>query len=168
MAERTTMPMKREDSATRRWDPWEMFESLQDEMDRFWRRPGAFWTGPFPQLFRRTGGQAMAWAPRIDMYEKDNNIVVKAELPGLKKEDVQVEVDSGNLVIRGETSSESEVKEDAYYRMERSAGTFFRRIPLPAEVNPDQVQATMDNGVLEVRIPKPSESRSQAKKIPIR
>ena len=121
MAERTTMPMKRDDTTLRRWDPFEVFETLQDDMDRFWRRPG-FWGGPFPQVFRRGAGRAMTWAPRTDFYVKDNNIIVKAELPGLKKEDVQVEVDNaGNLVIRGETKSESEVKEEAYYRMERSA-----------------------------------------------
>jgi hypothetical protein len=101
MPEQTTMPMKREDTAPRRWDPFDMFETLQEEMDRFWRRPSPFWAGAVPSFFRRGGGQGMAWAPRMDVYEKDNNLIVKADLPGLKNEDVQVELDDGGLVIRG-------------------------------------------------------------------
>jgi HSP20 family protein len=168
MAEQTKLPMKREDTAPRRWDPFDMFETLQEEMDRFWRRPGPSWTGSFPSLFRRTAGRGMTWAPRMDVYEKDNSIVVKAELPGLKKEDVEVELDNGSLVIRGESKTESEVKEDAYYRMERTSGSFYRRIPLPVEVEPQQVEATMTDGVLEVRIPRPAESKPEARKIPVK
>jgi HSP20 family protein len=167
MAQQTRMPMKREDMAPRRWDPFEMFETLQEEMDRFWRRPGPFWAGAFPSFFRRAAGPGVTWAPRMDVYEKDNTIVVKAELPGLKKEDVQVELDDGNLVIRGEGKAETEVKEDAYYRMERSAGSFYRRMPLPAEVKLEQIEASMTDGVLEVRIPRPAESKPEARKIPV-
>jgi hypothetical protein len=85
MAEQTKLPMKREDTAARRWDPFDMFETLQEEMDRFWRRPGPSWTGSFPSLFRRTAGWGMTWVARMDVYEKDNNIVVKAELPEPKE-----------------------------------------------------------------------------------
>src|SRR5437667_2021377 len=130
MPEQTTMPMKREDTAPRRWDPFEMFETLQEEMDRFWRRPSPFWAGAVPSFFRRGAGQGMAWAPRMDVFEKDNNLIVKADLPGLKNEDVQVELDDGGLVIRGKSKSETEAKEENYYRMERSVGTFYRRLPL--------------------------------------
>jgi len=159
--------MKREDTAPRRWDPFEMFETLQEEMDRFWRRPSPFWAGAVPSFLRRGTGQGMAWAPRMDVYEKDNNLIVKADLPGLKNEDVQVELDDGGLVIRGTSKSESEAKEENYYRMERSVGTFYRRLPLPFEVQHDQIKATMRDGVLEVRIPKPAETRAEAKKIPV-
>jgi len=159
--------MKREDTAPRRWDPFDMFETLQEEMDRFWRRPSPFWAGAVPSFFRRGAGQDMAWAPRMDVYEKDNTLIVKADLPGLKNEDVQVELDDGGLVIRGTSKTESEAKEENYYRMERSAGTFYRRLPLPFEVQPDQIKATMRDGVLEVRIPRPAEKRAEAKKIPV-
>jgi HSP20 family protein len=157
--------MKQQDIAPRRWDPFGMFETLQEEMERFWR---PFWAGTFPPPARRTAGQGLTWAPRMDVYEHDNTIIVKAELPGLKKEDVQVELDDGSLVIRGESKTESEVKEDAYYRMERSVGSFYRRMPLPVEMQPEQIQATMTDGVLEVRIPRPAESKSQARKIPVK
>lgn len=169
MAEQTRAPMKREDTAApRRRDPFEMFESLQDEMDRFWRRPGPFWGGSFPALLRRATGRELTWAPRMDVYEKDNTVVVKAELPGLKKEDVYVELEDGDLVIRGEARTESEVKEDAYYRMERTSGSFYRRMPLPTEVKPDQIQASLTDGVLEVRIPRPTENKPESTKIPVK
>lgn len=167
MAERTTLPMKAADTAPRRWDPFQMFEAFQDELDRVWRRPGLMWPTAFPPSFRSAGGPGMAWAPRMDAYEKDNNLIVKAELPGIHKEDVQVELDDGNLVIRGESRAESEVKEQNFYRMERSVGTFYRRLPLPFEVQPDQIQANMRDGVLEVRIPRPAGTKSSAKKIPV-
>ncbi len=101
----------------------------------------------------------MTWAPRMDVYEKDNTLIVKADLPGLKNEDVQVELDDGGLVIRGASAAESEIKEENYYRMERSLGTFYRRLPLPFAVEPDQIQATMRDGLLEVRIPRPAEQK---------
>ena len=92
---------------------------------------------------------------------------MKADLPGLKNEDVQVELDDDGLVIRGASKAESEVKEENYYRMERSLGTFYRRLPLPFQVTPDQIQATMRDGVLEVRIPRPAEKKAEAKRIPV-
>jgi HSP20 family protein len=165
--EQTTMPMKREDTAPRRWDPFEMLETVQEEMDRFWRRPGPFWTGAFPSLFRRAAGQGITWAPRIDVYEKDNSLIVRADLPGLKKEDVQVEFHEGGLVIRGESRTESEAAEENYYRMERSVGSFYRRLPLPFEAKPDQIQATMTDGVLEIRVPRPAEKKPEARRIQV-
>ena len=104
----------------------------------------------------------------MDVYEKDNAIVIKAELPGLKKEEVQVEIDGEDLVIRGESKAESEVKDEDYYRSERSIGSFYRRMPLPAGVTPEQIQANLKDGVLEVRVPKPAEARSEAKKIEVK
>jgi HSP20 family protein len=168
MAEQTKMPMKREDTAPRRWDPVEMFDAFQDEMDRFWRRSGPVWSSAVPSLMRRAASQPMAWAPRMDVFEKDNALVVKAELPGLKKEDVQVELDDGGLVIRGESKAETETHEEKFYRMERSVGTFYRRLPLPFDVQPDQIQASMNDGVLEVRIPRPASKPAEARKIPVK
>ena len=109
-----------------------------------------------------------AWAPRIDVYDQDNTIVLKAELPGLKKEDVHVALDDGSLVIWGESTTETEVNEDAYYRNERSFGSFYRRLPLPVDLHPEQIQATMSDGVLEVHIPRPTESRSEVKQIAVK
>ena len=108
------------------------------------------------------------WMPSVDVYEKDGNVVVKAELPGMKKEDIDITLDQGDLVIRGERKAESEVKEQDYYRLERCYGSFYRRIPLPFEVKPDQITASYTDGVLEVRIPKPPQEQPQPQKIPLR
>jgi len=114
VAEKTTSPVRRSDSGLRRWDPSEIFSTFQDQMDRLWREP--FWGGAMPTVFRRMVPSQTAWAPRIDVYDQDNTVVLKAELPGLKKEDVHVALDDGSLVIWGESTIETEVNEDAYYR----------------------------------------------------
>jgi HSP20 family protein len=105
--------------------------------------------------------------PSTDVYEKDGNLVVKAELPGMKKEDIEVTLDQGDLVIRGERKAESEVTEEDYYRLERSYGSFYRRLPLGFHVTAEQIAASYHDGVLEVRIPKPKQEQPQAKKIPV-
>jgi HSP20 family protein len=104
----------------------------------------------------------------LDAYEQDGYLVVKAEVPGVKKEDLQVELDDGDLVIQGETRSENEARDDQYYRMERRYGRFYRRVALPFDVKPEDIQATMNDGVLEVRIPKPAEEKASGKRIPVR
>jgi HSP20 family protein len=102
------------------------------------------------------------------VYEKDNIVFIKAELPTLKNEDVEVEIDGEDLVIRGESKAESEVKHEDYYRSERIYGSFYRRLQLPAGVTPEQIQAVLQDGVLEVRVPKPAEATSTAKKIEVK
>lgn len=105
------------------------------------------------------------WAPRVDVFEKNGDLVVKAELPGAKKEDIEVTLAQGYLVIRGQKKAETEVKEEHYYRMEQSYGSFYRRLALPFEAIADQVKATYTGGILEVHIPKPTaeaEPTSQA------
>jgi HSP20 family protein len=91
-----------------------------------------------------------------------------AELPGVKKEDIVVEMRDGDLVISGERKTDSEVKEQDYYRIERSYGSFRRRIPMPFDVRPEQVKANYKDGVLEVEIPKPALKEPEAKKITVR
>ncbi|MDQ6675200.1 MAG: Hsp20/alpha crystallin family protein [Chloroflexota bacterium] len=168
MAEVSMVPVKSGNGKLRRAEPFGFLDDFEAEMERFWRRPSSFWSGPLLRPFRGVTPAAVTWAPRMDVYEKDNAIVIKAELPGLKKEDVDVEVEDEDLVIRGETKAESEVKEEHYYRSERSVGRFYRRMPLPAGVTSEQIQATLKDGVLEVRVPKPAEARSEAKKISVK
>jgi HSP20 family protein len=173
MAEQTTVPVKTTEGAKEgtprptRWDPIEMLETLQGEMGRLWGEawPLGPWTTRRP--LRRLFQTPTAWAPRMDVYQKDGQLVVQAELPGVKKEDVQVAVEDGDLVIRGERKSESEVKEEDYYRLERSAGTFYRRLPLGGEVKAEQIKATFDDGVLQVTIPAPTPTKPAATTIPI-
>ncbi len=167
MAESSMIPVKRGDGKLRRVEPSGFLDELEAEMERFGRDLWPFWTAPFLRPLRRVAGVPRAWAPRMDVYEKDNAIVVKAELPGLKKEDVQVEVEDEDLVIRGESKAESEVKDEDYYRTERSYGSFYRRMALPAGVTSEQIQATLKDGVLEVQIPRPAEAKPEVKKISV-
>jgi HSP20 family protein len=159
-------PAKRDEHALRRWDPAEMLAQMQEDMARFWSQ--AWPRTPLP--LRRAFGTAQTptpWAPRVDVYHQNGDLMVKAELPGIKKEDIEITLDAGDLVIRGERKEESEVKEGDYYRMERSYGTFYRRLPLPGEVKPEQVQASFADGVLTVRLPQVAAAQPETKKVPI-
>ena len=164
MAEKTTVPVKAGNGRMRRWEPAEIFDSLRDEMERFW---GQAWPWPLARPLQRPTTTLTPWAPRLDVFEKDGSLVVKAELPGIKKEDVEVALDQGDLVIQGERKEEQEVKEENYYRCERSYGSFYRRLAMPAEVGPEQIQASFTDGVLEVRVPLPAAEKAEPTKIQV-
>jgi HSP20 family protein len=147
----TTTPAKPEYRGLRLRDPFDFFEELREEMARLW--------GQRPLIPRTTFRLAEGiWAPRTDVFEKNDHVHIKVELPGMSKDDVKVEMHDGDLVIQGERKAENEVREEDYYRMERSYGTFYRRFPIPFEVKPDQIQASCKEGVLEVQIPKPAKA----------
>lgn len=150
-------------TAPRRPAPFDVFDTLQEEMARLWGQGWPFSLAPFGRRFMQTTPLAI-WAPRIDVFEQGAEVVVKAELPGAKKEDIQVTLEEGDLVIRGERKAETEVKEEHYYRMERSTGSFYRRVPLPFETTAEAVKATFTDGVLEVRVPKPVQAERPAAK----
>jgi HSP20 family protein len=103
----------------------------------------------------------------VDVYEKDGNLIVKAEVPGMKKEDIKVEMDDGDLVLSGERKSESEVREEDYYRVERAYGSFYRRLQIPFDVKTEQIKATYKDGVLEIAIPKPAQATPPPKRIAV-
>ena len=94
------------------------------------------------------------WMPAVDVFEKADKFVVKAELPGMKEDDIDVSVVGDTLSIRGEKKTETEIKEEDYYRCERSYGSFYRSIPLPSNVDADKIEASFEGGVLEVALPK--------------
>lgn len=170
MADANIVPVKSEsgNGKLRPTEPLAFLDDFEAEMERFWQRAWPFSFGRRPRSFRSLAQPFATWAPRMDVYEKDSTIVVKAELPGLKKEDVQVEVDGNELVIRGESKAENEVKEDDYYRSERNFGSFYRRMTLPAGVTAEQIQATLKDGVLEVRVPEPAEAKPETKQVTVR
>ena len=95
------------------------------------------------------------WNPAVDVYENDEAIVVKAELPGVDKDQIAVDLDGRTLTLKGERDGENEVTEDNYYRRERVYGRFERSFALPAEVDPDAIKAEFKDGVLKIEIPKP-------------
>ena len=143
--------------------PWNPFTEV-DEMER---RMSEIFERPFlPSIWRRLPIEQMTWAPAIDVFEKGDKFVVKAEVPGMKEDDIHVSVEGDVLTIKGEKKTELEVKEEDYYRSERSYGSFFRSIALPSTVDASKIEADYDNGVLEVSIPKKPEVKP--KKIAIK
>lgn len=103
-----------------------------------------------------------------DIFEDGNDVVVKADMPGVKKEDVDVSISDDAITIRGERKKEEKVERKDYYRVERSYGSFTRSFRLPADVQTDRAEAKFDDGVLEIRIPKMEEARSKTKKVSIK
>jgi HSP20 family protein len=149
-----------------RWAPLDLFEGVQDEFARFWTDPWLLLSRhPLHGFLKAPTG----WFPRADMYEKNNLLVVRVDLPGIKKEDVHVAVDDGDLVVRGESKSEAEVNKEDYYRLERAAGQFCRRLTLPFDAKAEKIEANFKDGVLEVRIPRPAaEKKPEPQKVQIR
>lgn len=132
------------------WEPARELSSLQTEMNRL-----------FGSFFEPASGASgpRRWLPAMDLVEQDDAFVLHADLPGMADEDVHVEVDGDVLTISGERKAEHEAKKDGYVRVERSFGSFRRSLTLPDGVDPEQVAAKFERGVLEVRIPKPAERR---------
>lgn len=132
-------------------DPFAVF-------DAFW--PSLRW----PSL---EAAEVRAWSPTIEVFERDNRLVTKVDLPGLKKEDVKVEVTDGHLSISGERKREVEEKKKNVYRSEREYGSFCRAVPLPEGVKLEDVKATFADGVLEVSVPLPTRSEARIRKVEI-
>jgi HSP20 family protein len=168
MPETSTVPVKAvANGKPQRREPFAFLDDFEDEMERVFRHPFVFPTA-FLRPFRRATPTSATWTPKVDVFEKNGAIIAKAELPGLKKEDVTVEIDGEDLVIKGEAKAESEVKEEDYYRIERSTGSFYRRMPLPTGTTPEQIEATLKDGVLEVTIPKPAEAKPTPTKVEVK
>jgi HSP20 family protein len=128
-----------------RFDPFRDITTLRDEMNRLFNRA----------VGEGSGGSA--WTPAVDIFETGNAIVLKAELPGLRTEDIDIEVDDNVLTLRGERRFEEKVDEGRYYRLERAYGHFQRSLTLPQGVKADEISAAFENGLLTVRVPKADE-----------
>jgi HSP20 family protein len=138
------------------------FDTVFEDMQRWFFDPTA-WL-PFARTSR---GFDAARMPRMDIVEKDHMLIVTAELPGVKKEEVHIDLRDGSLIISGEMHSEEEDEGTDYVRTERTYGRFYRRLPVGYDVKPDQITATLKDGVLEVRIPERSVSTEQQTRIPV-
>ncbi|MEW6570986.1 MAG: Hsp20/alpha crystallin family protein [Nitrospirota bacterium] len=144
--------------------------SVFEEMDRlfedfFGRRFGRWWPitrWPAPGILAEA--EVM---PSVDIYEEKDEIVVKSELPGMQKEDINVNVTENAITISGEKKKEEKVERKDYYRLERSFGSFTRTFSLPAEVQSDKAKAAFKNGVLEIRLPKTEEAKKKEVKVKI-
>ena len=100
-----------------------------------------------------------SWSPAVDVFEKDDDLVIRAEVPGVEKDDIDIRIEDGNLVLRGERKREEEITDDNAYRLERSYGGFVRSFRLPKTVDATRIAATCNNGVLEITLPKAEESK---------
>lgn len=131
-----------------RWQPFEELMSLREAMDRLFEESIVWprsWLAPAAQNFA------------VDIYETKDDVVVKASLPGVKPEDVEVSVVGDTLTIKGEMKEEKDIKEENYIRKERRYGSFCRSFTLPVSVNPDKATAEFENGVLTLTLPKAEE-----------
>ena len=145
-----------------RWEPVREINSIQSEMNRLFNTFFDSTTGD-----GTSNGMARRWVPPMDLVESGDEFVLKADLPGMSESDVSIEVEDSTLTISGERKSEHESKDEGYYRLERATGAFSRSLTLPEGVDPDQVKATFDRGVLEVRIPKPEERKPRRVEISV-
>lgn len=141
-----------------RWDPFGHMWSLRDAMDRL-----------FEDALVRPWSVGSDGAPvstlAIDMYETADDVVVTASVPGVRAEDIEITVQGDTLTIRGETRTEHEVTEEAYHYRERRHGRFHRRVGLPRSVRSDAAEASFENGILRLRLPKVEEAHER--KIPV-
>ena len=134
-----------------RWEPLRELGTLQTEMNRLFN---TVFDGPAP-----SGAAMRRWMPAMDLVESDDHFVLRADLPGMSEDDVNIELEDSTLTISGERKSEHETKNEGFYRVERATGAFSRSLTLPKGVDPEAVTARFDRGVLEVRIPKPAERK---------
>jgi HSP20 family protein len=128
-----------------RWDPFREMSSLRDDMERL-----------FDSVYGRYPRERseISWAPPLDIEETKDAITVRAELPGMKKEDIKIAISGDTLSISGVRKHEAEEKGKTFHRIERSYGRFMRTLVLPADVQGDKVKATYENGILELSMPK--------------
>ena len=139
-----------------RWEPSRGLTTLQDRINRL-----------FSDSLDRTGeeGSLTAWAPAVDIYETEHELVVKADLPDIDAKDLDIRVENNILTIRGERKFEKNVNEDNYLRVERAYGTFSRSFTLANSVNADAIKAEYQNGVLTLTIPKREEAKPKQIKV---
>ena len=143
-----------------KWDPFKDLVNLRDTMNRMFSESG------LPRRGWDEDFTTSSWAPRVDIFEKGDNIVMKAELPGISKEDIDINVENNILTLKGERKREKEVEEENFYRIERYHGTFSRSFTLPRTVDPEKIDAKYRDGVLELTLPRAEEAKQ--KKIQIK
>jgi|SRR5215510_3929490 len=146
--------------------PFTFMRRFGEEMDRLFEDFGIgnAWLTPMLEKAQLPRG---VWSPQVEVFERDNQLVLRADLPGLTKDDLNVEVSDNGIVIEGERKNEYEDKGEGYYRSERSYGKFYRRIPLPEGARAEEASADFSNGVLEITIPAPEREPSKARRLEI-
>lgn len=140
--------------------PIGMVENMLSDVEGFWQQP------LFRQVARRFD-KDLAWMPTLDVYQEEGDLVLKADLPGMKKEDIRISLEEGALVLQGERKEETKTEKESFYLSERSYGSFYRRLPLTFKADFAKIVAQFKDGVLEVHIPMPAEEPPKAQEIPV-
>src|SRR5437879_2300179 len=156
LAQRDAGPAEQRGLA-RAGNPFAMLDRFTDEMDRVFGDFGfgRGWLSPRWNAQLRTGTM---WAPQVEVYQRNNELIVRADLPGMKKDDVSIEVTENDITISGERHQEQETEREGVYRSERTYGSFSRTIPLPEGAITDQAKASFRDGVLEITVPAPPQT----------
>lgn len=141
-----------------RWDPFREFSTLQDRMNRLFRES----YGPEGRDESLTTSQ---FAPPVDVYEDEHNVVLKVEVPGIDEKDIDVRVENNVLTVHGERKVEKEEKEENFRRIERQYGSFTRTFSLPSTVDAERIQADYDKGILKIVLPKKAEAKPKQIKV---
>jgi HSP20 family protein len=144
--------------------PLSLMRRFGEEMNRLFEDFGlrqGFWPDLGREFGRLTNYQGSPWSPQVEVFERDDQLVVRADLPGMRKDDVDVEITDDAIVIKGERTQEYEGREEGFYRSERSYGKFYRSIPLPEGIDPEEANATFRDGVLEITMPAPERSQKR-------
>lgn len=152
--------------AIQRWRPWDEFREMERRMEEMMRHP----LMPLrqPLSWWRVPTEELAWMPALEIYEKEDKFVVRTELPGMKKEEIDISVLGDTLTIKGERKTESEVKDEDYYRCELCYGKFSRAVTLPSAVQAGKVEASYDNGILEITLPKAAEAKPRKVEVKVK
>lgn len=138
------------------WDPFEFWGDFEGKLNRL-----------FQHSLTRKNGWGQMFEPKIDIIEEKDHFLVKADIPGMKKEDFEVKVEGKLLTLKGERKEEKETKEKNYYASERTYGAFARMMELPTEVKADQIKATYKDGVLEIDLPKTESAKTKQVKVEV-
>ena len=138
-----------------KWSPWREMPALYNRFNRLF-------DDPFFRVGQMDDDAGMGlWNPVVDLYEKDDHFMIKAELPGVDKKDIKIDLQDRLLTLSGERTYDNEVKEENYYRRERSYGKFQRVFTLPVDVDSDKIKAEFKDGVLQIEVPKPEQKKAK-------
>ena len=146
--------------------PFTFMRRFSEEMDHLFEDFG-FGRGWLTPMLSRTELPQGLWSPQVEMFERGNQLVLRADLPGLTRDDINVEISDDGITIEGERKNEHEEKREGYYRSERSYGKFYRRIPLPEGIDPRNANASFNDGVLEITMPAPKREERKSRRLEI-